>query len=351
MDTEDPPSRIHRLELELEALRSRHGAEPGTIEADRAIDVNGIEIRWSPERGVCTFGGLPVAMMWVNSTLAGLLAGVQRMVGTERFVLALQSEGRNSVEDDWQVISQFPDFRDGFAAIANVAAVAGWGRWELLDLDREKQTCAFRVYDSGPGISKDDLEHIFEPFYSKKILGRSGTGLGLAVVWNTVQDHKGYINVDSSPAGSRFDIYLPATREDVAVTPAPLSIESYRGSGQTILVVDDEATQRDIACRMLTHLGYEASAAANGAEAIALRRDRPFDLLVLDMIMPGGMGGRQTFERIVAHRPGQRAVIASGFAETDEVRETQRLGAGAFIRKPYTLEQLGLAIRSELIKP
>jgi rsbT co-antagonist protein RsbR len=89
------------------------------------IKVSGINIEWQPEKGTCTFEKLPVAMMWVDTTLAGLFSGVQAMVGTERYLLALQSEGRKSVEADWTVISQFKDFKDGFNAIATMAAVAG----------------------------------------------------------------------------------------------------------------------------------------------------------------------------------------------------------------------------------
>jgi PAS domain S-box-containing protein len=115
------------------------------------IRVSGIDIAWHPEQGSCTFENLPVAMMWVDTTLAGLMSGVQAMVGTERFLLALQSEGRRSVEADWQVISNFSDFRKGFKAIATIAAVAGWGRWELLSLDEDQKECQFRVMDNWEG--------------------------------------------------------------------------------------------------------------------------------------------------------------------------------------------------------
>ncbi len=108
------------------------------------IDVSGIQIKWNLEEGTCTFAGNPVAMMWVESTLRGLLAGIQSMVGTPRFELALLSEGRRSVEQDWQFISQAERFEDGFRAIAEIAAVAGWGRWELVSIDREQQQCRFR---------------------------------------------------------------------------------------------------------------------------------------------------------------------------------------------------------------
>ena len=115
------------------------------------IRVSGIQVEWAPERGICTFEKLPVTMMWVDTTLAGLMSGVQAMVGTDRFALALQSEGRKSVESDWQEISKFPDFREGFKAIANIAAVAGWGEWALTAFDEERKECRFRVAESWEG--------------------------------------------------------------------------------------------------------------------------------------------------------------------------------------------------------
>ncbi|MFX1567127.1 MAG: ATP-binding protein [Promethearchaeota archaeon] len=115
------------------------------------INVNNITIEWEPEKGTCTFEKLPVAMMWVGSTLAGLMSGLQYMVGPKRFNLALQSEGRKSVEADWQVFMKLSDFKKGFEAIANIAAVAGWGHWELISIDESEKKCWFRVKDSWEG--------------------------------------------------------------------------------------------------------------------------------------------------------------------------------------------------------
>ena len=115
------------------------------------IQVSDIEIKWETSQGVCTFENLPVAMMWIDTTLAGFMSGVQAMVGTERFGLALQSEGRKSVEADWQVITQFADFESGFRAIANIAAVAGWGDWKLTLLDEKQKRCRIKVWNSWEG--------------------------------------------------------------------------------------------------------------------------------------------------------------------------------------------------------
>jgi PAS domain S-box-containing protein len=122
-----------------------------TASAAGRINVAGIDIGWQPESGTCTFENLPVAMMWVDTTLAGLFSGVQAMVGTERYLLALQSEGRKSVEADWQVISRYEDFHEGFQAIARIAAVAGWGEWKLMALDRQKKECRFCITNSWEG--------------------------------------------------------------------------------------------------------------------------------------------------------------------------------------------------------
>ncbi|MEA3471279.1 MAG: response regulator, partial [Thermodesulfobacteriota bacterium] len=206
------------------------------------------------------------------------------------------------------------------------------------------------VSDDGAGISPEDRDRIFEPFYTKKVMGRIGTGLGLAVVWNTVQHHKGYINVKSSEEGTVFELYFPVTREEVAAEKEVVPPEDYLGHGERIVVVDDEERQREIACGILTRLGYTAEAVSSGEEAIKYVKENPVDLIVLDMVMPRGINGRETYEKIIKIRPGQKAVIASGHAGTEEVDAAQKLGAGKYIKKPYTLAKVGVAVKEELEK-
>ncbi|MDX2440519.1 MAG: PAS domain S-box protein, partial [Desulfobacterales bacterium] len=206
------------------------------------------------------------------------------------------------------------------------------------------------VSDDGSGIASDEMERIFEPFYSKKIMGRSGTGLGLAVVWNVVQNHEGYIDVKSDANGTSFELYFPIVREEITDSKTPASIQEYKGNGETILVVDDVESQREISCKMLDILEYKAKSVSSGEEAVEYLKENTVDLILLDMIMDPGINGRETYEQIISIHPNQKAIIVSGFAETDEVKETQKLGAGQYIKKPFALEMIGLAVKEELEK-
>ena len=206
------------------------------------------------------------------------------------------------------------------------------------------------VSDNGSGIPPENLERIFEPFYTKKIMGRSGTGLGLAVAWNVVHDHKGYIGVTTDEKGTVFELFFPVTREKISIKNNAISIETFKGNGETILVVDDDESQRDISCKMLETIGYKAEVVPSGEEAVEYLKDNTVDLILLDMIMDPPMNGLETYERIIEIHPDQKAVIVSGFAETDDVKKAQELGAGKYLKKPLTLERLGPIIKEELGK-
>jgi PAS domain S-box-containing protein len=207
------------------------------------------------------------------------------------------------------------------------------------------------VSDTGVGMSAEEMERIFEPFYTKKVMGRSGTGLGMAVVWGTVKDHNGYIDVRSIVGkGTTFTLYFPVTRQDFEKEQSPQSMQEYMGKGESILIVDDVREQREIASGMLKKLGYVVSSVASGEEALSYMKDNSADLLILDMIMEPGMDGLDTYRNIIALHPAQKAIIASGFSETERVKEAQRLGAGKYIKKPYTLEKIGIAVKQELEK-
>ncbi|MGD9251725.1 MAG: response regulator [Desulfobacterales bacterium] len=217
------------------------------------------------------------------------------------------------------------------------------------DVVAEGDYVVLTVQDNGLGISEKDQKRIFEPFYTKKVMGRSGTGLGMSVVWATVKDHLGYIDISSTiGGGTTVALYFPVTREQIQPEIRPRAIEDYRGNGESILVVDDIPEQREIATAMLRRLGYQVTTVASGEAAVDYLKTHRVNLLVLDMVMPPGMDGLETYRQIIDIHPAQKAVIASGFSESARVRQAQRLGAGAYIKKPYVMETIGLAVQAEL---
>ncbi len=214
---------------------------------------------------------------------------------------------------------------------------------------KEGDYAVLTVSDTGMGIPAENREKIFEPFYTKKTMGRSGTGLGLSIVWGTVKDHHGYIDVQTEVGtGTTFTLYFPVTREELIAPQQKEPIERYMGNGESVLVVDDIAEQRDVAARLLTRLGYEVHVVSGGEEAVEYLKGHTADILVLDMIMTPGIDGLETYQRVLAINPKQKAILVSGFSETERVTKAQKLGAGAYVKKPYLMEKIGEAIRNEL---
>ncbi len=224
--------------------------------------------------------------------------------------------------------------------------------YQLDKLDRSKNAIKSSNYvviaikDSGSGISALDQEQIFEPFYSKKEMGKSGTGLGLTVVWNTMQDHNGWVDVSSNENGTTFSLYFPTTDQLTPLISPDVDLDSIRGNGEKILVIDDDSQQQDIAIDILTSLNYKVTVVSSGKEAVEFLRTRVVHLLLLDMIMPPGINGLETYKQILAIHPKQKAVIVSGFAEDGDVKKVLSLGAERFIKKPYALDELGQTVYS-----
>jgi PAS domain S-box-containing protein len=241
-------------------------------------------------------------------------------------------------------------------------AISEWGEVSLKTESRyldspvkgydevmEGDYAVLTVSDTGGGISPEDIRKIFEPFYTKKSMGRSGTGLGLAIVWGMVKDHQGYIDIRSTVGkGTSFVIYFPVTREEMTPVEGKTSIERYLGNGESILVVDDVAEQRQVATAILTRLGYRVEAVSSGEAAVEHLKSHQAELLILDMIMAPGIDGLETYKLIREIHPRQKAIIVSGFSETERVREAQKLGAGPYIKKPYQMEKIARGIREEL---
>ena len=204
------------------------------------------------------------------------------------------------------------------------------------------------IHDTGSGISDSDLDHIFEPFYTKKSMGRSGTGLGLAVVWNTIEDHNGKIFVKSSNDGTYFKLYFPISKDEFIYQAENTKIEDITGNGESILIVDDEPYLQQLACQMLQSLGYKAASVSSGELAVKYMKQNPVDLIVIDMIMGSGMNGHQTYKEITKLYPNQKAIIISGFSKNEDVNIALEIGVSEFVKKPYSMNQFGKAVKKAL---
>ncbi len=202
------------------------------------------------------------------------------------------------------------------------------------------------ITDTGCGIPDDIIQKIFDPFFSSKTTDKKrGSGLGMSVVDAVIKDHKGYIDLTTKVGeGTSFYIYFPITRKS---RDEKQDIDIY-GGNESVLIIDDDEIQRQVSSQILKKLGYQITTVDSGEKAIELIRSKPFDLLVLDMIMPNGMDGAETYSRILEISPNQKAIVVSGFSESERVIEAQKLGVGVFVQKPLTTESFASAVRNEL---
>ncbi len=202
------------------------------------------------------------------------------------------------------------------------------------------------ISDTGCGIAAKDIQRIFDPFYTSKSSDKvRGSGLGLSVVDAVVNDHDGYVDLRSRIGeGTSFYLYFPITRAAVS------GLESAQvvGGTETVLVVDDDEIQRELSTTLLKKLGYKVRTVDSGEKAIEFIREQPQDILLLDMVMPPGIDGAETYKRVLEIVPDQKAIIVSGFSESGRVLEAQESGAGAFVKKPFTLQTIAAAVRREL---
>ncbi|MEE9554776.1 MAG: PAS domain S-box protein [candidate division Zixibacteria bacterium] len=202
------------------------------------------------------------------------------------------------------------------------------------------------VSDTGRGISDEIIQKIFDPFFTSKTTDQKrGSGLGLSVVDAVVKDHGGYLDLSSRVGkGTSFYIYFPTTRDSIDVGRSTEKIGGY----EKVLVVDDDEMQREVSSKLLSRLGYDVKTVDSGKAAIKFLKENPQDILILDMVMPPGIDGAETYRQVLQICPGQKAIIVSGFSESDRVIEAQKLGAGAFVKKPLTNQAIAVAIRTEL---
>ena len=204
--------------------------------------------------------------------------------------------------------------------------------------------------DEGVGIPAADLARIFEPYYTTK---EGGSGLGLATAYSILRRHEGHIAVESEEGkGATFTLHLPATAESVDGEPRLPEGRVIPGTGR-ILVVDDEPMIRSLMRDLLEHLGYEVETAAEGGEAVrrfdeTAASGRPFDAIILDLTIRGGLGGREAFELIRARHPRVRAIVSSGYSNDPIMARYREHGFVGMLSKPYTLEDLSALLAQVL---
>lgn len=205
------------------------------------------------------------------------------------------------------------------------------------------------IADTGCGMGKETMEHIYEPFFTTKQVGK-GTGLGLAMAYGIVESHGGYITSYSKPdEGTNFRIYFPVLKADIEVQASEKKKEEIQGGSETILLVDDEENVLDIAKSTLEHFGYTAITAESGEDAIEIfRKSNPYpDLVILDVGMPG-MGGHKCLRELLKIYPEIKVIIASGYSENGKVEKTVESGAAGFIAKPFRLADMLKKVREVL---
>ncbi|MEW6428291.1 MAG: PAS domain S-box protein [Thermodesulfobacteriota bacterium] len=207
------------------------------------------------------------------------------------------------------------------------------------------------ISDTGSGMTKHVLENIFDPYFTTK---QEGSGLGLAVCHSIIQRHGGHIRAASVPGdGTTFTFFLPAASNGSA--PRETTVEDpviLRGSGR-ILLLDDEATLRNMTGNMLRQLGYEATCASDGTEAVSLYRQAraegaPFAATILDLTIPGGMGGRETAARLLAEDPAARLIVSSGYSNDPVMADYRGHGFMDAVSKPYRLTDLAACLHRVL---
>ena len=204
-----------------------------------------------------------------------------------------------------------------------------------------------RINDQGKGIPEKNITRIFDPYYSTK---PNGTGLGLTIVHSIIRNHDGHIMVESQVGqGTTFTIYLPASMEKIA--PAEKTKETGRSGSGRILVMDDDATVRNVLSSMLDMLGFEVTLAEDGQKAIdfyldSMKAGKPFTAVILDLTVPGGVGGQEAIRQLLKHDPKVKAFVSSGYADGSIMANFRDYGFIGAIPKPYRIKDLNIIIET-----
>lgn len=197
------------------------------------------------------------------------------------------------------------------------------------------------IEDRGGGIHPEHLPKIFDPFFTTK---RDGSGLGLATAYSVVKGHAGHIHVDSDVGvGTTFHIYLPASNKSLGLE-RPKPGKPMKGKGK-ILLIDDERIIRRSAGDILKRLGYEVEFAENGTEGIelykkAMKAGESFDAVIMDLTIPGGMGGREAIQILMKIDPHAKVIVSSGYSNDPVMANFRQYGFSGVLTKPYIMEEL-----------
>jgi CheY-like chemotaxis protein len=249
--------------------------------------------------------------------------------------------------------------RDAMPRGGNLTIATGFVQIDELYAKRHAQATngkfvRLTVSDTGHGMDRATLNRIFEPFFTTKEIGK-GTGLGLSTVYGIAKQHQGWIEVESEVGkGAEFNVFIPVATRAEPHAPIP-DIQSVPGGNETILVVEDEEALRELVSDILQRKGYSVLQAATGAEALEVwrnHRDR-IDLLLTDMMMPGGLGGRDIAEKILDDRPELKVIYTSGYSIDTVTPDFNSLGGDrvSFLQKPYDPETLARMVREILNGP
>ncbi len=218
-------------------------------------------------------------------------------------------------------------------------------------LDRSRYV-RLSVSDDGLGIAKHHLQKIFDPFFTTK---SKGTGLGLATCYSILRNHEGMITAESEPgAGATFHVYLPASSGKEAEKPV-VSRQPVSGNGR-VLVMDDEDILRDFIEELLRMLGYDVQGTADGVEALqayqqAREAGEPFDCVLMDLTIPGGMGGKETIKRLLDMDPEVKAIVSSGYCDDPVMANYRKHGFKGVVAKPYDAEGLSAVLHQVIAEP
>lgn len=299
----------------------------------------------------------------LNTVLLGMRPLLERTLGEDIDLTDLLDPDLGQTEVD---VNQLEQVLMNLAVNARDAMLLG-GRLtlETANVDMyEVHSCAhldvkpggyvrLTVSDTGLGMDEETMSHIFEPFYTTKAPGK-GTGLGLSTVYGIVKQSGGSIGVRSQPGqGSVFTIYLPRVLQPASQVPSPAQVASSTHGRETILVVEDEASIRSLAARVLGELGYKVLSVGTAREALEIlgANDSSVDLLLTDVVLSGGMAGNELAQVLESVRPDLRVLYMSGYSRNAIVHAVRPDEDVNFLEKPFTPEALARSVRSVLDRP